>query len=147
MDNQLAVSNMAQKVLFECELQGQFSDGYWENSRPYEHWQVWCHLGHNDIIIDPVNPGRNFWTTKDNYNLTAPDLLEVVAERMMTSVKFQILFPDLYESFFKVGGGGHWSMVSTPEWAIAEQSDRYTMKQLRADLKDLKLIMKTWRSK
>ena len=31
-------------ALFEHELVGQFSDGMWENARPYDHWKFWCNL-------------------------------------------------------------------------------------------------------
>lgn len=31
--------NIASWFIFEAELSGQISDGYWENSRPYDHWK------------------------------------------------------------------------------------------------------------
>ena len=38
----LFVTNMSQACLFEMEVSGQISDGKWENSRPYNHWEWVC---------------------------------------------------------------------------------------------------------
>jgi hypothetical protein len=78
----LNVRNEAQKVLME-ELDGQISDGMWENARPYDHWKVWCEAR---VVVDPTNVGRDFWAMKDNYNLTSRLLLEVVGDRMIADV-------------------------------------------------------------
>jgi hypothetical protein len=32
------------RALFTGEIQGQLSDGAWENATPYNHWQFWCNL-------------------------------------------------------------------------------------------------------
>ena len=33
------LKNASAFVIYLCELAGQVSDGYWENSRPYDHWK------------------------------------------------------------------------------------------------------------
>lgn len=75
----LTVKNYVQKVLFEVEICGQLSDGKWENTYPFNHWEPWC-----DCEVEVgLNPGRNFWVPKDNYGLTSSDLLDVVGDRMV----------------------------------------------------------------
>ena len=103
----LAFRNAIQAKLWE-ELDGQISDGYWENARPYNHWRVWCRA---TVIVDPVNVGRNFYAEKDNYNFNSSELLEWVGDRMLASC--QEIDPD------------------------------FTMKQMRAELKDMKQIVRT----
>lgn len=105
----LNVRNEQQRILLEEELKGQISDGMWENARPDSHWIVWCDA---TVVVDPENVGRDFYARKDNYNLTAPLLLEIVGDRMVEAVQAGG-FPD------------------------------YDRKQMVADLKDLKVIMKT----
>lgn len=87
----LRVATRAQKVLFEEELVGQFSDGKWENleQKDWEnggqaHWMIWSDA---QVILDPSNVGRNFRAGKDNYQINAKDLLDVVGDRMVQSVK------------------------------------------------------------
>lgn len=66
-----------QAAIFDCELTGQFSDGHWENLRG-DHWMVWCKA---EVKVGE-NVGRDFFASKDNYNVSAKELLEVVGERM-----------------------------------------------------------------
>lgn len=83
--NTVRVNTMAQKYLLRDELQGQISDGHWENSGG-EAWQDWSNA---KVIVDPKNPGRNFFTRKDNYQLNAKRLLDVVGDRMQENVREQ----------------------------------------------------------
>lgn len=78
----LRVRTQAQKWLMENELKGQISDGHWENSGG-EGWKDWTET---KVIVDPENAGRNFVARKDNYNLTHPDLLGAVGDRMVKEV-------------------------------------------------------------
>lgn len=79
----IRVNTQAQKWLLVNELQGQISDGMWENTsgNPWEDWS------NAKVIVDPRNPGRNFNTTKDNYQLNAKSLLDVVGDRMIEDVR------------------------------------------------------------
>lgn len=89
----LKVANFTQKILFDWELCGQISDGYWENTRPFNHWRVWCSA---EIVVadNPKEIGRNFWPEKQNYNFAAPELLEVVGERMLKYAKLALALKD-----------------------------------------------------
>lgn len=109
----IRVNTMAQKWLLVNELQGQISDGAWENSsgNPWEDWTS------AKVIVDPQNPGRNFDTNRDSYNLTRPDLLEVVGDRMIEDVQNRTGNVD------------------------------YDEKAMRADLSNLKKIFKTKRGR
>jgi hypothetical protein len=85
----LAVRNEAQKILFDEELSGQISDGMWENLNRRDHWQVWCDA---DVVVDPDNLGRDFWASYDSYNFTHPDLLSVVKDRMLVTVRLGLTY-------------------------------------------------------
>jgi len=109
--NTIRVRTQAQKWLLENELKGQISDGTWENSanNPWEDWSG-AH-----VIVDPKNAGRNFDTTRDSYNLTRPDLLDSVGDRMIEDVQART------------------------------GNSNYGEKAMRADLSDLKKVFKTKR--
>lgn len=82
MKNTLNFRNAIQVALWDEELRGQISDGYWENALPYEHYIPWCRC---ETAVDPLNLGRNFWANKDNYDLNSPSLLsnDIVRDRML----------------------------------------------------------------
>jgi len=69
--------------LWQYEITGQLSDGYWENARPYNHWEHWA-----DLEVKRGSPevksGRYF--PKTGYNLSA--LLPVVGDRMLNLGRF-----------------------------------------------------------
>lgn len=75
----LTLRTVTQAALFEKELKGQISDGHWGNTRPLDHWKVWCNI---DVVVGE-NVGRDFWARKDNYNFTDKALLECVGGRML----------------------------------------------------------------
>lgn len=108
--NTLRVRNEAQAILFEQELQGQISDGMWENTTPHHHYIAWCNA---EVVVDPENVGRDFYTVKDNYRLDHPNLIEWVGDRMIGEV-------------------------------IRRTNKPYDAKALKADLKDLKAIFRTF---
>lgn len=78
--NTINFRNAQQAALFTHELQGQFSDGHWENTMPFDHWHPWCEA---TAAVDPEHLGRNFPAYRDNYNLVSKDLLEAVGGRMI----------------------------------------------------------------
>ena len=80
----LAFDNESQKILFDTEIRGQLSDGYWENARPHGHWKPWCHA---DAIVDAKNPGRSFLVMKENYALDSAELLGWIGDRMIDAVR------------------------------------------------------------
>jgi hypothetical protein len=95
----LFVANTRQKVLFDWEISGQLSDGYWENTRPMNHWRIWSRC---EVVVasEPTKIGRNFRPDKSNYNLLAPMLLEAVGDRMITYAKIAKALGNEFDTFF-----------------------------------------------
>lgn len=86
----LYLANAVQVAIFECEIKGQLSDGHWENARPINHWKFW--YGATAVVAeDPSLVGRDFWVKRDSYSLTSPELLDVVAGRMIAYARFTLL--------------------------------------------------------
>lgn len=168
MSNILAVRNVAQRVLFVHELCGQLSDGHWENSRPSDHWEPWCDAV---VIVDPANVGREFHVRRDTYDFTSRDLLDVVGNRMVNYVRLAHAFGDCHVELLSrlLDLDGNYRGIPTftgeyhdkvrarlAEWManrpglleavqLALNSSVYGVKQLRADLRDLKQIVKVQR--
>jgi len=168
-ENKLYVQNMEQKVLFYCELEGQISDGWWENARPFDHHRDWM-LGWNDIMVSDDRFGRSFYALKDNYNFSNPELIDLVGERMLNVVHFAQMYKD---KAFKVFEFDHWllpdskqeciNFMTYPEdwvkakWAKLEsfglskddilkvytESSSYGLRELRMDLNALKRAVRT----
>lgn len=111
----LTVRNLAQKVIWDSELSGQISDGKWENTVPYDHWEPWCDA---EVVVatSELELGRNFAVKKDNYALDARDLwgIQEITDRTLAAVR----------------------LATGPD---------YTEDDLKADLKDLKTIIKIQR--
>ncbi len=91
-------ASATQAALFEHELKGQFSDGMWENTYPYDHWVFWCGL-----YVQVCSPGRaprvETWCskaiTKRSYGISR--LYKHVGERMLAIGRFT-------RALTKVGG-------------------------------------------
>jgi len=64
------------------------------------------------VVVDPEHVGRDFWAQRESYNFSDKRLLDVVSDRMLEYVR-------------RLTGDAS-----------------YDMKQLRADLNDLKVIIK-----
>lgn len=73
----------SQAALFSNELQGQISDGAWENAGPVDHWKFWCDLS---VKVDDSNPRivAEGYCPRNTYGINRKDLLEVVGSRMMS---------------------------------------------------------------
>jgi len=168
--NQLNVTTSAQRTLFLLEIQGQLSDGMWENTTPLDHWEQWCSLKAEDVQIDVANAGRNFWVKKDNYRLWDKELLEVVGTRMILYVRLSRILPledveDCVSAFCNENDLDHPWMVETMtpsayrqgriEKMIAKGIDpsiikefaedtTYGIVELKQDLHRLQAAMKTW---
>jgi hypothetical protein len=160
----LTVSNVAQRALFELELQGQLSDGHWENTRPLRHWHDWCEC---KVVVQPGMVGVNFYPVKDTYNFTAPALLECVGDRMLRNARRAIAFgferaQALHELEDLDGRiempdtsytGDYWDKKRADVAAlgdelaevqrVSEDAKLYSARQMRQDLRALKLIIKT----
>ena len=146
---ELHVENPVQKALFLQELSGQISDGYWENSRPDDHYQYWS-LSFDQVIIDGTL-SHNFHAPR-KYNFLAEDLLDIVGDRMLFYAKMAILFPDLaltllQEHDMPAGVEAYWpkSQAFYTEIGLTqdvldavEAYNGYDMQDLRKDLQALK---------
>ena len=76
----ITFENEQQAALWDHELVGQLSDGFWENASPHYHWEPWCRA---ECKVDPHHPGRDFHVDKDSYAFTSARLLDVVGDRML----------------------------------------------------------------
>ena len=90
MERIINFRNEIQVTLYECELKGQISDGYWEDSRPLDHWICMCKA--KAKVGEPLGP--NFYPMR-TYNFAAKSLIDVVGQRMLFQAKLKMLFPHL----------------------------------------------------
>lgn len=81
MTHRILFRNARQVAIFTHELRGQLSDGHWENTGPRGHWRPWA-SAQVRVAEAGEQVGRNFSVVKDNYNFSAPDLLDAVSLRM-----------------------------------------------------------------
>jgi len=112
MIRKIAVRNEAQRILYES-LQGQFSDGFWENSTM--PWQDWSHA---DVVVDPSNVGVEGYAYR-YYNLTNSEMLDYIDGQLIHEV--------IHGDYRGNGGTG---------------DESYDRKRLMKDLNDLKRIQK-----
>lgn len=103
MKEQIILANANQVVLYKQELVGQISDGYWENSSPRDHWRSPCRAS----VVVGEEPGVNFIPHRA-YNFNAKNLVDVVGERMMQSVRVAMKFPKLSPVAREVFENGEW---------------------------------------
>ena len=91
MKSFIAFPNFKQASIFENELKGQLSDGFWENARPYNHWESICAA---EVKVSD-KPAKQFDQQK-NYNFTDKALIDIVGERMW---KYAIVADHFKEKF------------------------------------------------
>lgn len=152
----LNVRNIEQAALW-LELDGQISDGAWENARPYGHYKVWCLA---ELRVEPLNLGRDFHADRDNYDFTRRDLLEVVGRRMLATVRVAralgIGVAEALQHHLSCDDGmpedsAHTMKAMADAGVTMEQVLRacadpsYNATHMIADLRDLKAIVKTKR--
>lgn len=165
--------NFTQKMLWDFEISGQISDGYWENS-PGTSYRFWTGLG---TSVDSSNPRveADIVPQRINYNLSNKELLDNVGDRMLAIGKMSkitkdtkiIYASDYLESFVfdnktdKQGKIDEFKLIKndssdyrfkylkpiTEELFEQWLDVNYTMSNLRSDLNDMKDIMKTAASK
>ena len=156
--NKINFANQIQVALFINELAGQISDGMWENTRPFDHYKVWCRAG---VEVNPVNVGVNFHAMKNNYNFASPDLLSIVGGRMLNianmtengiSLKDSGDFDDFnynlvstrVESYWKEKCARFIEVFGSEEGYKAACKGSYDMKKLKTELNEMKTIIKTF---
>jgi len=66
--------------LWQNEITGQLSDGYWENSVPHDHWMPW-----SKMEVKKGNPKAiyNGWIQRNKYAVDSKDLIDIVGDRMV----------------------------------------------------------------
>jgi len=155
--------NRVQEVLWHVEITGQLSDGMWENSRPYDHYQPWCDA---TTSVLPTYVGHTrAWIRKDSYALTSRELLGIIGERMCFAANLAFNNPTMSEGVIreymdyqqprnsdlkeKYWLDKHSKMLSTFGSYAALDAQRRSgpygldMKELIKELQDIKKIMKT----
>jgi len=117
------LANVAQAALFEHELKGQFSDGYWENARPNDHWKFWNEL---DVKVCPTGqePRVETWCPwnikKHSYGIS--NLYEYVGDRMLA-----------------IGRLARATLVAGPSW------DTFPHGDFRGAAEDMPSTLEEWR--
>ena len=169
-NNVLRVRNLAQKALFELELKGQLSDGYWENALPRGHYSEWCQC-EVEVAAESGAVGRTFWAARDRYAFASKELLDAVKGRMLATVRLgkYLLNYEAAEELRDLFSTEDASWVGMPQHAgeywdrkrakieqlirdlgislatvhsVGEDASIYSERQLRGDLKDLSAIVK-----
>lgn len=161
----LAFATLSQVLLWNLELAGQISDGHWENSQPFSHWEDW-HRRDMQVIVDPGRAGRDFYARRDTYNFLSKELLDVVGGRMLIYVRLGLAFGQeaaaLLEYCFSWDGyevtfrgppqyeGEYWDKLRRRMEAYDMEAvsrvgldPSYGPKQLRTDLQAMKLAIRT----
>lgn len=103
----LYVPSMEVKIVFMCEMQGQISDGAWENTRPFGHWKVWSSLNWDDVVVSSELFGRTFDAPFSKYAFSDPHLLRIVADRLRLKIKLYQMYPAVVEPILKEN---HWDI-------------------------------------
>ena len=137
-------SNVAQVVLWECELTGQISDGNWENARPHRHWEKICYA-----VGKVAKPGENLgcynFSKMRRYNFADKDLLDVVGTRMRWYVVLAKLFPNKLQELID----NHHSSLEFEDgvqYIIDHQGDEYYKRKalLIQNFFEEKNLLKCW---
>lgn len=77
--NIICLPTASAAALWTFELKGQLSDGYWENSRPHDHWRFWSKL--TPVVSEELGYRSNETPERDNYNFLA--LKKYIQDRML----------------------------------------------------------------
>ena len=114
----LTVKNIEQKIIFCCEMQGQISDGQWENAKPNNHYEVWSSLKWDDVKIDDIIGTHEIshWE-KRNYNFSKRELLEIVGDQIRFKIVLLKLHPNK-QLFLE--------MLKNDEYAIPDSGHEFT---------------------
>lgn len=164
VEGTITFKTYSQYALWEYELIGQLSDGMWENTKPYDHWEFWSDLksmvGNNtgvkvkDTYIHPAYNGYNF-----------SRLIEYVGDRMLCigrmgkitnnkralqNAEYLAEFPT-YNDYLKLmkykNKYPKENIVKIPASIIKKYYEtEYTEKDLLNDLREIKRVMKTYPS-
>jgi len=127
MNATLTVSNLAQKVIFLYEMEGQLSDGKWENTVPHNHWKQWMLKSDQILVGEAVGTERMGHSR--SYNMADRELLSIVGKRVRFKVALVLHDP----KFLGLLEHDHWCLPDSPEdfenlqvaWRRNGQVDNY----------------------
>jgi hypothetical protein len=125
----LVFANPEQVVLWNHEMAGQVSDGNWENSRPFDHWEDICGA-EVSYSANPDDWGTQGFKPKRAYNFSSADLLEIVGDRALVAVQMAKAFPGISDKALDHSD----QLVSKSDWdrlvEIAGRGDKYWVEML-----------------
>jgi hypothetical protein len=148
----ITLQNSVQSLLWVGELSGQVSDGFWENSKPYDHYKA---VSGARVNVDPdAEPSINFYLRR-RYNFANTTLFKYVGARMQMSVLVLKTFPTLsleaircFDNGSYMWGNAHYEKTLAEFASIGIHSyddlqrtiknldsTLYTIKDLKKDLK------------
>lgn len=127
--DKLYVPSMEQKIVFMCEMQGQISDGMWENLRPHDHWKKWSALRWDDVIVSHDLFGRTFDVPFSKYAFSDYRLLKIVGKRTILKIRLYQMYPKIVEPILKED---HWSIPEEIVYAgLSTEVTAYVTQQRR----------------
>lgn len=149
-------------AIFTHELVGQFSDGMWENTGPHDHWEFWAGL-ETRVATGSEQPwlesDKKWLRKKKGYNIAS--LYDIVGDRMLLIGRmalaaakvghkmtdddaFAAEFLESYAEGFKSTPYVEERIQKVPQAVVeAFYQTTYTMKDLKKDVKAIKLAMKS----
>lgn len=131
----LTLATPEQVAIFMYEVQGQLSDGMWENASPRDHWIDWSRA--EVRVGSPV--GVNFYPRRNSYGLSR--LLEYVGDRIeyigrAAKAGMPLGIPKYFQEY---------KQDSLTEEEINKiDSAAYSQKDARKDLNAIAKAMKTY---
>lgn len=131
--NEIRFENLAQVVLYECELKGQISDGHWEDDDT-DHWKVMCDA--KATVAEKENEvGLNF-TPEREYDFC--EVVDVLSDRMIRYVKICYSMPEHVLKF-----NSHWSWDKNigPDEERMIDAIEYTEDDLIEDLSSMRELV------
>lgn len=160
----LTLTTATAVALWYGEVQGQISDGMWENSRPHNHWQFWsqgveAEVGESNsftYLVPSTCMKNNYALTRltqkeydlSNRMLKLGRLVKAGADPKHTDSCHAEYMPETYEEWKNVPrGDDHRSRrLSTITDEVAQRyytagEAAYTIKDLNRDLKAIKAAM------
>ncbi|NJO58773.1 MAG: hypothetical protein HC836_10625 [Richelia sp. RM2_1_2] len=172
-DRKIVFESPVQAVLFMYEIRGQISDGFWENYTPFEHYKPWCqtavsvgaNIGRN---FYPPRDNYNILNREllecvGRRMISLARLAEYFGCDAVEDLQYTL---DLAGNFFGApsykdyGKSTHWGDVrrrlAKYDAALVKQvvdgevafdndgSHAYNMRDLRRDLKAMKVAMRTY---
>lgn len=142
-------------ALWQGEILGQMSDGMWENTKPDNHWVFW---GKMNVALGTPKLDSSEPPVKSSYNLAG--LLEYVGDRMVNIGRMGKAgadesvthhggaedMPSTFEEFKNMQTKGDYTAGKlqkiTDDLAQKYYATKYDMKDLKNDLRSIKMAMK-----